>query len=293
MIDFLKYKWLYFLISGIVIVIGLYSIFTFGFRYAIDFSGGSLIEYKFDKQIDVALIKSEIKVGSSNIATVDRNDKNYILRTVVISEASEKILRSQIENKYNTKLTLQRFETVGPTLGKETMNKTIVASLIAILGILVYLTFAFSNFKFALAAVLAMLHDFLVVVGCYSLFSKYFGAEVDSLFVTSILTTMSFSVHDTIVVFDKIREYKKTENSSFTILANKALTETMVRSLNNSLTIALMLLALVLLGGESIRFFAATLLVGTITGTYSSPFIATPILEFFERGSRRHPERTK
>jgi len=283
MIDFLKFKWLYFLISGIIIAFGLYSIITFGFKYSIDFSGGSLMEYKADKQLNVSDIKKTIKIGDVSISSMDKVGNDYIVRTVVIEEAKEKILRSEIENKYKVKLTLLRFETVGPTLGKETMNKTITASLIAIVGILVYLTFTFQNFKFAIAAILAMLHDFLVVVGCYSLLSKYFGAEVDTLFITSILTTMSFSVHDTIVVFDKIREYKKIENSDFTILANKALTETMVRSLNNSLTIALMLLALVLLGGESIKFFALTLLIGTIIGTYSSPFIATPILEFLEK----------
>lgn len=283
MIDFLKFKWLYFLISGIIITFGLYSMITFGFKYSIDFSGGSLIEYKTNKQLNNEDIKKTIKIGDVSISSVDNNGNDYVIRTVVIEEEKEKILRSQIEKKYNVKLTLLRFETVGPTLGKETMNKTITASLIAIVGILIYLTFTFANFKFALAAILAMLHDFLVVVGCYSLLCKYFGAEVDTLFITSILTTMSFSVHDTIVVFDKIREYKKTENSSFTVLANKALTETMVRSLNNSLTIVLMLLALVLLGGDSIRFFSATLLIGTIIGTYSSPFIATPILEFLEK----------
>lgn len=283
MIDFLKFKWLYVLISGIIISFGLYSIITFGFKYSIDFSGGSLIEYKTNKQLNNEDIKKIIKIGEVGISSVDNNGNDYVIRTVVIEEEKEKILRSEIEKKYDAKLTLLRFETVGPTLGKETMNKTITASLIAIVGILIYLTFTFANFKFALAAILAMLHDFLVVVGCYSLLSKYFGAEVDTLFITSILTTMSFSVHDTIVVFDKIREYKKTENSDFTILANKALTETMVRSLNNSLTIVLMLLALVLLGGDSIRFFSATLLIGTIIGTYSSPFVATPILEFLEK----------
>jgi preprotein translocase subunit SecF len=283
MIDFLKFKWLYFLISGTIIAFGLYSIITFGFKYSIDFSGGSLMEYKVDKQLNISDIKKTIKIDNLNISSMDKVGDDYIIKTVVIEEAKEKILRSEIENKYKVKLTLLRFETVGPTLGKETMNKTITASLIAILGILVYLTFTFQNFKFAIAAILAMLHDFLVVVGCYSLLSKYFGAEVDTLFITSILTTMSFSVHDTIVVFDKIREYKKIENTDFTILANKALTETMVRSLNNSLTIVLMLLALVLLGGESIKFFALTLLIGTVIGTYSSPFIATPILEFLEK----------
>jgi len=135
-----------------------------------------------------------------------------------------------------------------------------------------------------LAAITALLHDILVVVGTYSLISYFFGAEVDTLFVTALLTTMSFSVHDTIVVFDQIREYKRRYGAGYIEdYANKALTDTMVRSFNNSMTIVFMLLALVLLGGETIRFFALTLLVGTITGTYSSPFVATPVAVWLEK----------
>ena len=133
-----------------------------------------------------------------------------------------------------------------------------------------------------------MIHDFLVVVGSYSLLSHFFGAEFDSMFVTALLTTMSFSVHDTIVIFDKIREYLKEEGKgSIEYYANRALTETMVRSLNNSMTIVFMLLALVLLGGTTIRFFSLTLLIGTITGTYSSPFVATPLLVWLEKRRKK------
>lgn len=149
------------------------------------------------------------------------------------------------------------------------------------------MSFAFKSFYFAVSAILAMIHDFLVVVGLYSLMSHFFGAEVNTLFVTALLTTMSFSVHDTIVIFDKIREYRvNLESSDVDDYANKALTETLVRSLNNSMTIIFMLLALILLGGSTIRFFIITLLIGTITGTYSSPFVATPILVWLEKRKR-------
>ena len=140
------------------------------------------------------------------------------------------------------------------------------------------MSYTFKSFYFAVSAILALLHDILVVVGTYSLMSHFFGAEVDLLFVTALLTTMSFSVHDTIVIFDKIREYGVADKSEIENYANKALTETLIRSLNNSMTIIFMLLALLLLGGSTIRFFIASLLIGTITGTYSSPFVATPIL---------------
>lgn len=289
MINFLKYKWLYFLISAIVIGAGLYSIIVYGFSFSIDFVGGSLIEYQFNKKVeekDIKKIFSENKVKIFSLQVI--SDKTVLIRLIPIDEKKENLIRKTLENIFKMKISLLRFETVGPTLGQEMAFKTIIASLVAILGILVYLTFAFKNIKYGIAAILAMIHDFLVVIGSYSLMSKFLGAEVDTLFVTAILTTMSFSVHDTIVVFDKIREYRKIDTTTpFSVLANKALTETMVRSLNNSLTIALMLLALVLLGGETIRFFAAALLIGTVTGTYSSPFIATPLLEVFEKGRRR------
>jgi len=146
------------------------------------------------------------------------------------------------------------------------------------------MSFAFKGFNFAFSAVLAMLHDLLVVVGTYSLLGHFFGAEVDTMFVTAVLTTMSFSVHDTIVIFDKIREYHKEQGSMDSeTAANQALTETMVRSLNNSMTIVFMLLSLTMMGGSTIRFFIMTLLIGTITGTYSSPFVATPILVWLEK----------
>jgi len=146
------------------------------------------------------------------------------------------------------------------------------------------MSFAFRGLNFALAAIVALLHDLLVLVGVYSLISHFLGAELDTLFVTAALTTMSFSVHDTIVIFDKIREHVRVEGKgNIQETSNKALTETMVRSLNNSMTIAFVLLALMLIGGSTIKFFAAALLVGTITGTYSSPFVATPVYVFLEK----------
>lgn len=285
MIDFLKYTRIYLLISAIVIFAGLFSIKEYQFKYSIDFVGGSLINYKFDKKVTEEEIKkvfSEKKILISSIAEIEKN--GYLIRSVVLDTSTEDKIRKSLTEKYSVKVERLRYETVGPTLGHETIIRTLIASFVAMIGILIYLTFAFKNLKYGTAAILAMIHDFVVLMGTYSLLSKFFGAEVDSLFVTAVLTTMSFSVHDTIVVFDKIREYKRSSsNLPFTYLANKALSETMVRSLNNSLTIILMLSALLLLGGEVIRFFVAALLIGTVTGTYSSPFIATPILAYLDK----------
>jgi preprotein translocase subunit SecF len=137
--------------------------------------------------------------------------------------------------------------------------------------------------SFAIAAVVALLHDILVVLGVYSIVSYYLGAQLDTLFVTALLTTMSFSVHDTIVIFDMIRdELNRGKTTDIATLSDLAVTSTLVRSLNNSLTIVFMLLSLVLLGGSSITFFAVALLIGTVTGVYSSPFVATPVMVWLE-----------
>jgi len=251
MVNFLKYKFFYFLISLLVISTGVFSIVKWGYRYSIDFVGGTNLQYQLSNDIDLKKIKEIIKL--------------------------------------NVKIIVLRSETVGPILGKETMTKTLIASLLAVLGILIYMSLAFKGFNYAFSAVLAMIHDFLVVVGCYSLMSHFYKAELDTMFVTAVLTTMSFSVHDTIVIFDKIREYLRDEGrGNIEYYANKALTETMVRSLNNSMTIVFMLLALTLMGGATIKFFIITLLIGTITGTYSSPFIATPILVWLEKKKHKN-----
>lgn len=287
MINFLKYRWLYFVISFLIIGSGLFSIIRWGFKYSIDFIGGTNLEYQINKNVDIKTINNVFIKNEIETISLSKDKRNYLIRTKPIDEKKELAIRKEIENSTKAKLTISRFETVGPVIGKETINKTILASILAIVGILIYMSFAFKSFYFALAAILALIHDFLVVVGTYSLFSRFFGAEVDLLFVTALLTTMSFSVHDTIVIFDKIREYGTADKSEIEFYANKALTETMVRSLNNSMTIIFMLLALILLGGATIRFFVLALLVGTISGTYSSPFVATPILVWLTKRNRK------
>ncbi len=284
MVNFLKYKTFYFLISAFIIGTGLLSIGLWGFRYSIDFVGGTNLQYKVRKDVTTADLKKQFTKNKIEVLKLDKSQDIITVRTKTINEKDEVILIKSIKKDLKTEVTVLRSETVGPVLGRETMIKTLVASLLALVGILIYMSYAFKSLNFALAAILAMGHDFLVVIGCYSLMSHFLGAELDTLFVTAVLTAMSFSVHDTIVIFDKIREYKKSEGiSNIEYSTNKALTETLVRSMNNSMTIIFMLLALTLLGGSTIRFFVATLLVGTITGTYSSPFIAAPILVWLEK----------
>ena len=288
MINFLKYKIVYLVISSVVIFTGAFFVFKYGFIFSIDFTGGTNLRYKINKDVREEKVKgllNNLKIKYSDVSVAN---KNIYIKSVPINEIKELEIRNKLEKENKIKADLLLFESVGPAVGQDTINKTIIASLLGILAILGYIAFAFKGFNFALSAILALVHDILVLVGIYSVVSYFFKAEIDTLFVTAALTTMSFSVHDTIVIFDKIREYIKLEGKkNMELNANKALTETMVRSLNNSMTIVFMLLALILLGGSTIRFFIVALLIGTITGTYSSPFVATPILVWLEKRKRK------
>lgn len=287
MIKFMAYKWLYFLVSAAVLLPGIYSLVRWQFRPSIDFTGGALIEIKNEKiktkedieKVKNIFLKENIEVGSIQSSA----ENSYLIRSKSVTLEQKDKAEKEMEKEFG-KTEEKRFETVGPTLGEEMLNKTILAAILAAIAILAYVAYAFRNVKYGAAAVLALIHDLLVVSGIFSLLGHFKGVEIDTLFVTAILTTMSFSVHDTIVVFDRIREsIKRAPNLPLEQLADKAVNETMVRSLNNSLTIAFMLVALLLLGGETIKWFILALLIGTISGTYSSPFVATPILVVWKK----------
>ena len=279
MINFMKYKWVYFLISSAVIVPGLISLLVFGLKPSIDFTGGSRWELGFEKDIKVeelGRILNEEKVEVSSAVTTGA--KRYLIKMKFIDEKQRISLKDRVEKNFG-KVTELRFETIGPVLGRELLVKTVTALVLAALLILAYIAWQFKNWSFGISATLATLHDSLVILGSFSLLGRFFSFEVDILFVTALLTILSFSVHDTIVVYDRIREsLKRFPETPFETLVNKAISETLVRSLNNSLTVIFMLISLVVLGGDTIRQFAIALLIGTISGTYSSIFTAAPIL---------------
>lgn len=257
--NWMKYRLLYFVISGIFLLIGIFSLFKWGLNLGIDFTGGVVTEYQ--------LPDGEIKTVKYGVKSEEETQK----------------IRDDIKNQGAKEL---RFEVVGPSIGPELIKKTIIALGISATLILFWVAIQFKSIKFGVSAILATFHDSLILIGGFSLLGHFMNVEIDFLFVTAVLTILSFSVHDTIVVYDRIREkmkkYDPALGSNITKIANSALTETMVRSINNSFTIIFMLLALVLLGGESVRWFAVALLIGTISGTYSSPFVAVPILVTWE-----------
>jgi preprotein translocase subunit SecF len=291
MIDWMKYRWLYLLISGTVILTGIFSLLKWGLQIGVEFKGGTLIEYQLNGVVSTDKIAQVAKDNGIEVVSIQKTANNSdLLQLGQVTSDQRANLKTGIE-KLGVTATELSFETIGPTIGSELIKKTAYGMLIASLGILFWVAIQFKSFKFGLSAVLAMLHDSLVVIGTYSLFGHFFGAEVDLLFVTALLTILSFSVHDTIIVYDRIRESKKNFGESLYDLANKATSQTMVRSLNNTFVLVFMMVALLLLGGETIKWFVATLLVGSISGAYSSPFVAVSILVTWDELQKKFKRR--
>ena len=284
--NLMRFKKIYFLISLTFLIPGLISLLLFGLKPAIDFTGGSLLELHFLNQEKVDLKENSFADSLSEFyeaSIVQSSGENkVIIKGKEISNQEKDELLVKINELYGESEVL-RFETVGPVLGAELLKKTLIAVLLVAGIIAFYVWKQFDELKYGLCAVLAMLHDSFILIGAFSLFGHFLNVEVDVLFVTALLTTLSFSIHDTIIVYDRIRELKrKHPRSNLEEIANVAVLETLNRSINNSMTIIIMLLSLVVLGGDTIRWFAIALLIGAITGTYSSTFAAVPLLLVIE-----------
>lgn len=283
----MKYYWLYFVISLIVIVPGVYSLIRYQLQPAIDFTGGSTIVWNTTNELSDIDLTEVIRSVDAELIQIVRANNTLTITTSPLEGDTYQMLRKepQIVAAGITELT---YETIGPTLGQELVHKTIYGVSLSALLIMLYVAYRFKSLRYGVSAILAMLHDSLVLLGVFSLLGHYTGVEVDTLFVTALLTVLSFSVHDTIVVYDRIRELKKHYGYlDYPVIVNRAVVETMGRSLNNSLTIIFMLLAMYLLGGDSIRWFVFALLVGVISGTYSSTFTAAPLLLVWDKLANR------
>ena len=282
----MKYKLVYFIISLTFIIPSAYYLLTSGLKPAIDFTGGTLLEITIsppeDKLISIEDLSKAIdpSIEINNIKKINSN--HFLIKAKQFDQNTNEILKTSLTTTFG-EVQEKRFEAVGPTLGKELIKKTLIGVSLAAGFILLYVTIRFKDKKYGVCAILAMLHDTFILIGTFAFLGATRGIEIDALFVTAVLTILSFSVHDTIVVYDRIRESQsQNPKMSYTDLINKAVTETLGRSINNSLTIIFMLLSLYLLGGETIKWFIFALLIGTISGTYSSTFTAAPLLVLWD-----------
>jgi preprotein translocase subunit SecF len=289
MLDLVGKRYYWFLLSLIVIIPGLVSLAVHGLRLSIDFTGGTLWEIQLSRPVQPGDVRQVLAQNGIHDAIVQTADNNVVLiRMRELKEGSpEKEKLTQALRASFGDITELRLESVGPTLGTAIRNRAITAVALTTVGILLYIAWAFRNtnnpFLYGIAAIIAMLHDVAVVLGVFSILGWLRGVEVDALFVTALLTVIGFSVHDTIVVFDRIREnLARRAAPTFEQIVNYSLVQTLVRSINTSLTVVLTLLALYLLGGETIRTFVLALLIGIVSGTYSSIFNASQIVVVWE-----------
>lgn len=282
----------FFALSLIIIAPGIIALFAWGLKLGIDFQGGTLWEVKFTDnakvtgQINPIEVKEFFAKNGEEVAQVSTTgEKSILTRLKVSDEAKIKDLKSKLAEKYGVTEDI-RLETVGPVISKELTQKAFLAVAISIMAIVIYITWAFrkvpkpaSSLAFGICTIIALVHDVIVVVGVFAILGHFAGIEIDTLFITALLTVIGFSVHDTIVVFDRIREnLRKHSDQTFDEVVNHSLTQTLGRSLTTSLTVIFVLLALFLFGGESIKTFVLALLVGIVSGTFSSIFNASPLL---------------
>jgi preprotein translocase subunit SecF len=289
-----KKKW-WFIISGIVILPGILSLIFWGLRWGIDFKGGSLYEVRIKKEsVRIEEVKETLKpLNLPDLSVVATAQSTFLIKTAPIEQEQINQIKDKIKEKFGETEEI-RYETVGPVVGTDLRKKAIWAVSLACFFIVLYIAWAFrsvpkpqSSFKFGLCAIIALVHDILVVLGTFSILGHFLGYEVDAYFITALLTVLGFSVHDTIVVFDRIREnLKRLPGIDFETVANESVIQTLTRSINTSLTVILVLLALFLLGGETIKPFVLALLIGMTTGTYSSIFNATPLLVIWQRRAK-------
>lgn len=295
MINIVGKRKIFYTFSLLLNAVGIFSIIFWGLHFGIDFKGGSLIEIEFlNQRPETSLVKE--KISSLNLGDVSvqpSGDKIMLLRLKDLDEAAhQQILQSlqsfgQIEEK--------RFDSVGPIIGEELKSRAYLAIFIVLLLIIFYIAFAFrhvsrpvQSWKYGVAAIVALVHDVFIPTGIFSILGHYLGVEIDLLFVTGLLTILGFSVHDTIVVFDRIREnLRKGIAKTFEETVNVSINQTMVRSINTSLTVFLALLAIFIFGGASIKYFALLLIIGVFFGTYSSIFVASSILVSWEAWRQR------
>ncbi|OGI74557.1 protein-export membrane protein SecF [Candidatus Nomurabacteria bacterium RIFCSPHIGHO2_02_FULL_41_18] len=307
MMFIIKYKKIFISISLGLVVLSLISIFSFGLNAGIDFKGGAITEVVYTlgrpKQADLLVNLESLNLG--NILLQPTEEKGYIIKSRDLSESEHIALLEALSSDGQSaqgagsrELAEISFNSIGPSAGSELARKAIVAVCLVALAIILFIAFSFrrvsrpiSSWKYGLIAVGTLLHDVIIPTGIFAALSYYYGAEMDSLFVVAILTILGLSVSDTIVIFDRIRENLKIEGNAnkidFGEIVGRSLEQSFTRSVATSMTVILVLLALVFFGPTTTRYFAILLATGMIVGTYSSIFLASPLLVFWEEWQRK------
>lgn len=297
----IKNRRIFYIFSAILLITSIVSLFVWKLELGIDFKGGSVIEVSYlDAKPEVSVIEKNmadlaksISLGSYVLQPVGQND--YSIKSRLVTD----IERQQIENAFSNngaiKTETKKVNSIGPLIGKEAAQKAIISIILVILCIVLFITFAFrhvskpvQSWKYGLMAIVALAHDVIIPTGVFSILGHFKGYEVDTLFVTALLVILGFSIHDTIVVYDRIREnlhnaHRENSKKDFETIVGESVSQTFVRSINTSMTTILALIVLYFLGPEATKHFSLALIIGVGIGTYSSIFIASALLVTIEK----------
>lgn len=294
----ITYRKVFFAITGVFVFVSIVSLFVFGLHISTDFTGGTLVEVRYaegDRPTSQTITDSISSLGVSDFTIRETGTGGFTMRAGNLDPTVREALPAAFSLEGANPATIDRLSEIGPTIGRELRNKSILAVSLVLLCILLFIAFAFrkvskpvSSWGYGVAAIIGLIHNVIVTLGFFALLGHLIGAQVDTLFVTAILTVLGFSIHDTIVVFDRIREnlrinQERNHREDFEVTVGHSLNQTIVRSINTSLTVVITLLALFFVGPTSTQNFVLTLLVGIIAGTYSSLALSSPLLVVWDR----------
>jgi len=291
-----NHRKIFFFISTLLILASIFAFFRYGFNLGTDFKGGSILEvsFKAGERPSLSLVQTGLEAVDIGAYTLTpAGDTNFILKSRELTQADKEAVIGVMSANNTIVVTEDRFSSVGPTVGKELRQKALISIFVVLMCILLFITFAFrkvskpvSSWKYGVATLIALAHDVIIPTGVFIVWSQFTGAEIDLLFVSALLAILGYSVHDTIVVFDRVRENLAHPNDAakdFVGIVGKSVSQTIARSINTALTTFLVLFSLYVFGGDSTRDFAFILLVGIVVGTYSSIFVASPLLVTLEK----------
>ncbi|MCL1885755.1 MAG: protein translocase subunit SecF [Dehalococcoidia bacterium] len=287
MFDFVGKRFWFLLFSTIIVIPCIISLAVAGLKPGIEFRSGTTMTLAFSTEVNETQLRTALAdMGYSNTVIQHTSDNDFIVRMEQINNEQNSLLISALDGSLDTVTDQKEFATVSQTVAAETVRNAIIAVISASVGIMLYITFAFRRmpkpFRWGICAIIALVHNVLVVTGIFSILGWAAGVEIDALFITGMLTVVGYSVHDTIVVFDRIRENMLRSSGKFENVVNASILQTLTRSIITPITLIFVLLALFILGGATIRYFTLVLIIGCITGTYSSIFNASQILVIWE-----------
>ena len=290
MIDFVGKKGWFFLVSAIIIVAGIISLAVFGLRLGVDFVGGTSMTFQFSSPIEQSQLRQEIANLGYVKASIRNAEGDFIVHVKGMVSAEEgKKLAQELREKLGCEVKMTNPYSASPAVGTETARSAGIAVVIAAVAMLIYIVWAFRRmpkpFRWGTCAIIALIHDVFIIVGIFSILGWLAGIEIDALFITGLLAVVGYSINNTVVIFDRIRENVSRHISpDFTVTVNSSIMETLGRSLNTALTTLFVILALFLFGGATIHYFVLVLLLGVIIGTYSSICISSQLLVVWEKG---------